>query len=58
MFGRATAAQWDTNGERMSHDQGNGMMADEPRSSRTTATQFLDGVAFTLRTSTPATFRR
>jgi hypothetical protein len=53
----------------MSHDEATGMMVDEPRSSRTTATQFLDTVyflahwniirlPFTLRTSTLDTFRR
>ena len=53
----------------MSHDQATGMMADEPTNSRTTATQFLDGVyfaahcsiillVFTLRSSTFVTFRR
>jgi hypothetical protein len=53
----------------MSHDQATAMMADEPRSSRTTATQFLDSVyfpahwnmirlLFTLRTSTFVAFRR
>jgi hypothetical protein len=69
MFGTATAAQRDTDGESMSHDQATGMMADEPRSSRTTATQFLDSVCFqahwnmirlvfTLRKSTFVTLRR
>jgi hypothetical protein len=37
MFGGATAAQCDTNGDRMSQDEATGMTADELRSSRTTA---------------------